>query len=401
MKNLQKSRENAILYHIWESRTLSRGDIAHILNLKPPTVSALVNDLVKSNRVIEAQYAESSGGRRARLLEIIPDWGWMVGIEFSTMGITTASADMRGEIYNLKKTTLAQPFHKQKIIKDITNAIQHQLSYIHHRSRNPILRIGVAISGLVNSASGISISFPRFEEWKDVPLKDILEKEFHIPVVIENRITAITMAENLFGEHKGIRDALIFLFGPGLGMGMILNGQVRRGQNWSVGEFGHIAVTENDALCYCGKRGCLESLASDYALIAQANEAIQKGVSTRIVDFTVKNEVTANAICLAAADGDRLAYGLIERAGRYIATGIANLLNVLGPDLIVIGGLLIESSDALLDCIRRNLKVHTLEYIEKQVKIEKASFGSEAGIQGAVTIGLNDFYSNHAGDLRA
>jgi glucokinase-like ROK family protein len=397
MKDLQKSRENTILYHVWANHTLSRGDISQILNLKPPTVSALVNDLVKSQRVAEAQYAESSGGRRARLLEIIPDWGWLAGLEFSTMNLTSAAADMKGTIYNLKKTALAQPFQKQKIIQNIINSIQHQLSYIHRRSRNPVLRIGIAISGLVNSSTGVSISFPRFEEWKDVPLKEILEKEFNVPVVLENRITAITVAENLFGQHKGVQDALIFLLGPGLGMGMILNGQVRRGQKWSVGEFGHIAVTENDSLCYCGKRGCLESLASDYALVAQAREAIKKGVSTRILDFTTKNEVTAKAICLAAADGDRLAYGIIERVGHYIATGIANLLNVLGPDMIIIGGLMVESSDVLLECIRRNLRVHTLEYIEKQVKIEKASFESEGGIQGAVTIGLNDYYSNPEG----
>lgn len=394
MRDLQKSRENVILYHIWANRTLSRGDISRILNLKPPTVSALVNDLITAKRVVEAHYAESSGGRRARLLEIIPDWGWLVGLEFSSMGITSAAADMKGEIYNIKKTLIEQPFQRQKILQNIVNTIQYQLSYIHRHSRNPVFRIGIAISGLVNSSTGVSISFPRFEEWKDVPLKEILEKEFKVPVVLENRITAITVAENLFGQYKGIQDSLIFLLGPGLGMGMILNGKVRRGQKWSVGEFGHIAVTENDSLCYCGKRGCLESLASNYALVAQAREAIKKGVSTRIIDFTTKNEVTAKAICLAAADGDRLAYGLIERVGHYIATGIANLLNVLGPDLIIIGGLMVESSDVLLDCIRRNLRVHTLEYIEKQVKIEKASFGSDGGIRGAITIGLNDYYTN-------
>jgi predicted NBD/HSP70 family sugar kinase len=127
--------------------------------------------------------------------------------------------------------------------------------------------------------------------------------------------------------------------------------------------------------------------------VAQAKKAIKNGVNTRILEFAgTDSDVTAEAICRAAADGDRLANGMIERVGYHIAIGVANLLNVLGPEVILFGGKMVESSDALLDCITRNLRVHTLEYIEKNVKICKASFGSEGGIRGAITVALHDFY---------
>jgi predicted NBD/HSP70 family sugar kinase len=398
MSNLHKTRESEALYLIWSNKTLSRGDLSQILSLKPPTVSALVNSLIKSGRIEEAKFAESSGGRRAKLLEIVPHWGWIMGVEFSSVSLACAAADMKGELYNLTRSTNDSTLNKEKILQNITGAIRRQLSYIHRRDRNPIFRIGVAISGLVDETNGVSLSFPRVEDWKDVPLKEILEKEFDIPVVVENRITAITYAEHIFGNHRNIKDVLIFQLGAGLGMGIILGGQVRRGMKWSVGEFGHIAITENDSLCYCGKRGCLESLASDYALVAKAKEAIKNGISTRIPEFAGPGgEITAEAICLAAADGDRLAHGMIEKVGYYIATGIANLLNVLGPELIIFGGNMVETSDVLLDCIKRNLRVHTLEYIEKHVRISRTTFGSEGGIHGAITIGLHDFYT-HPGE---
>ncbi|HRR32243.1 MAG TPA: ROK family protein, partial [Candidatus Sumerlaeia bacterium] len=147
-------------------------------------------------------------------------------------------------------------------------------------------------------------------------------------------------------------------------------------------------------LCYCGKRGCLESVASDYALVAQAKDAIKDGVNTRILDFAgSKDNITAEAICHAAEDGDRLAYNMLERVGYFLAMGVANLLNVLGPEAVLFGGSMIEPNDVLLDCIQRNLRVYTLEYIEKHVKVAKATFGSNQGIQGAITIALNDCYT--------
>ncbi|HPB30803.1 MAG TPA: ROK family transcriptional regulator [Candidatus Sumerlaeota bacterium] len=394
MKNLQKKRETAALFHIWSNRTLSRGQIADILNLKPPTVSALVSDLIKSGRVVEGKYADSSGGRRAKLLEMVPFWGWIIGLEFSSRGIISCVADMNGDLYNVVNTPISMQWDKERILQNLRDAIRRQIQYAHRRSGSSIFRIGVATSGLVDETSGVSINFPRLEDWKDIPLRKILEQDFQVRTIVENRITAVTYAENLFGAKKDTRDALIFQLGPGLGMGMILGGHVRRGTKWSVGEFGHIAVTENGPLCYCGKRGCLESVASDFALVAQALQAIREGVNTRIPEFVESDgEITAEAICKAAEDGDRLAHGMIERVGHFIATGVANLLNVLGPEVIMFSGTMVESSDVLLDCIRRNLRVHTLEYIEKNVQVTRATFGANSGIQGAVTIALQDFFS--------
>ena len=368
-----------------------------MLDLKPPTVSALVNDLIKSGRVREGKFADSSGGRRAKLLEIVPFWGWVIGLEFSSWGIISAASDMNGEIYNVRKVPVSADWTRENIIQNLINLIRYQTAYIHRRDRNPIFRIGVAISGLVDSETGYSINFPRLEEWKDIPLRDILEEEFSIPVIIENRITGMTVAEHLFGAHRDTRDALLIQLGPGLGMGLILNGSVRRGNKWSVGEFGHIAIAEDGPLCYCGKRGCLESLASDYALVGEARKAIREGVNTRIPEFAGPDgEITAEAICHAAADGDRLAHGIIDKVGYYIATGVANLLNVLGPEVILFSGTMVESCDALLDCIQRNLRVHTLEYIEKHVQVSRATFGAEEGIKGAVTLALDNFYSDSA-----
>lgn len=395
MSDLQKSREKDALFQIWSHKTLSRGQIARILKLKPPTVSSLVSDLINAGYIEEGSFADSSGGRRAKLLEIIPFWGWVIGVEFSSRGIVSCTGDMNGDLYNIKHHPVELKWNKDRILKSLLSAIREQEGFINRRNSGSLYRIGVGISGLVDEIEGRSISFPRMDAWRDVPLKDILEQEFKCPVIVENRVTAVTYAEHLFGDSKEISDALVFQLGPGLGMGMILNNNVRRGKRWSVGEFGHITVMENGPLCYCGKRGCLESIASDFALVAQARKAINKGVNTRITEFMEQEgEITANAICKAAEDGDRLAHGMIENVGYYIAIGVSNLINVLGPEVIMFGGTMVESCDAILDSIKRNLRVHTLEYIEKNVSVEKATFGPQEGIHGAVTIALYDYYSN-------
>ncbi len=394
-KGLRKSRQSAALYTVWKHGKISRGKLARVLDLKISAISILVGDLIRSGKVIEGGVADSTGGRKARLLEIAPSWGWVIGLELSSRGIVSAASDMKGSLFNLKRSPFARDWNRKKILQRIITSLRSQIGYAHRRDRNPIYRIGIGISGLVDETSGVSIGFPRLGDWRDVPLKSLIEKEFGIPVVVENRITATTLAEHLFGDHKNAKDALFFHLGPGLGMGIVLNGKVRRGTKWSVGEFGHIAVIEDGPLCYCGCKGCLESIASDFALVAQAKEAIKNGVNTRILEFTGQDgEITSRAICQAAADGDRLAHGLIEKAGYYLATGVANVLNVLGPEVILFAGTMVERCDALLDCIKRNLRVHTLEYIEEHVEIARATFGSEGGIRGALILALHDFYSN-------
>ena len=163
-----------------------------------------------------------------------------------------------------------------------------------------------------------------------------------------------------------------------------------------MGEFGHTTIVENGPICYCGNYGCLETLASDYALIGQADAALREGVNSRISDFMGKDKnLTAQAIFSAAADGDSLAYQLVEKASHYRGTGIANLINILAPEVLILGGSMADAGGGLLiQPICRTLKSKALQRLEKDIQIKLSSFGKQEGVIGAATLALYHYYSN-------
>jgi predicted NBD/HSP70 family sugar kinase len=253
----------------------------------------------------------------------------------------------------------------------------------------PVRHIGIGISGLLNVAEGISNVFPRFEEWVDVPLRDLIEKRFDIPTTLDNHIAAIALAESVCGNYRGFENALYVQLGPGLGAGIVIGGKIYRGSKRNVGEFGHTTITENGPICYCGNYGCLESVASDYAMVQRAEAALKEGVNTRIPEFTPEPaHITPGSIFRAAREGDRFASNLVEKVGTLLGTGIGNLVNLFGPEVIILGGTMAEAGDLILDPICRTVRAKALERMEKDVEIRTSSFGKDEAIKGATTLAL-------------
>lgn len=393
----RKNRRRAqLLFEIWRQAPVSRGKLAKDLSLNLPTVSNLVMDLLGDERVTEQGYASSTGGRKAQLLDVNPDRGAVIGVTFSSRGISSAWADLQGVLQNPRIYHFSPADGKEKALERLNEAIEDQLAH-HEQSAPhvPVVQIGLGVSGLLNSEAGISNAFPRFDEWVDVPLQQILEHRFKIPTVLDGHIAAIAQAEQLFGQHRGFSNALYVQLGPGLGLGIIINGRIYRGSRQNVGEFGHTTISEDGGpICYCGNYGCLESLASDYALIQQAEAAIREGVKTRIAEFSPEpGRITPGAVFRAAAEGDRFASNLVEKVGRLLGTGIANLVNLFGPELIILGGTMSEAGDLMLNPICHTLRQKALDRMEKDVQIRTSSFGKEEAIRGAVTLALHHCFS--------
>jgi predicted NBD/HSP70 family sugar kinase len=386
-------RKNLIRFNVWKDGPLSRGHLADALNLNLPTVSNCVAELLTSSDVVEEGYATSTGGRKPQLLDINPSRGSVIGLTFSSRGISSAWANFKGTLFNPKIYPFVPSEGKTKAIENLVVAIRDQVQNLENsEGSGPLVQVGIGISGLVNPSAGISIGFPRFEEWMDVPLREIVEKQFGVPVVIDSHIAAIALAETIFGKYRGFRNALYVQLGPGLGLGIVINGEIYRGSKLNVGEFGHTTITENGPICYCGNYGCLESIASDYALVQQAEAAIKEGVSTHIPDYTPQpGKITPGSIFRAAKEGDRFASNLLERVGRLLGTGIANLVNLFGPEVIILGGTMAEAGDLLLNPICSTLRTKALDRMEKGVEIKTTSFGTDEALKGATTLALYQY----------
>jgi len=392
---IKDKRKEKLLYLVWRFGPISRSELAFKMNLNLPTISNLVNELIDLGKLIEQGHADSTGGRKPQLLEINTNDSSVIAVYVSSKSITSVLSNMKGNWGEREVINISQPYTVDDILSKLMEIFEKQISK-SQSSGKQIKRAGIAISGIVDSINGISMKFPRCDEWSEIPLKKMVEEKFGITTIVENNIRAIGLAENLLGKYKEYKNILYINLGPGIGMGIIINGNLYKGSNLNAGEFGHITIVEDGPLCYCGNNGCLESVASDYAMVDIASNAIKQGVSTKITSFISGNdeEITAEAIFKASKLGDRFAYNLIEKSTHYIGTGIANLLNLFGSELIILGGDMASFEDQILEPINRTIRQRALERIADNAKIVFSSFGKDEGVMGAVVLALNDYYEN-------
>lgn len=388
------ARKDLLRFHVWKDGPISRGRLAEALNLNLNATSSCVSDLVASGDLIEEGFA-ATGGRKAQLVDLNPAKASVIALTFSSRGIASGWADLKGAVRNVQIFPFSLSDGKARALQTMFDAVEQQVAVVKQSAEaGPLVQIGVGISGLLDPAAGVSVAFPRFEEWADVPLRELLQSHFKTPVVIDSHIAAIALAESIFGSIRRFENALYVQLGPGLGLGIVIGGRIYRGSKLNVGEFGHTTITDSGPICYCGNYGCLESVASDYALVQQAEAAIKEGVNTRIPELApASGKITPGAIFRAAQEGDRFASNLVDKVGRLLGTGIANLVNLFGPQSIVIGGTMAAAGDLLFNPICQTLRAKALDRMEKGVEVKLSSFGKEEAIKGAATLALYQHFA--------
>lgn len=386
-------RKSQILYSLWKNQDLSRSQIASEINLNLPTTSNLIQEMIDDGMLVDDGFADSTGGRKAQLLGLNPKFGGVIAIEFSSRGIFSTLADFKGDIISEESLRFSFQEGKDEIIDKILSAINRKTKIAKDSNLN-ILHIGICISGLIDVENGMSISFPHFDNWNNVPLKDIIEKHFKIKTSIINHIYSITLAENIYGNYRNYINSLYFHLGPGLAVGLKINGEVYKSHEYTEGEFGHTTVLENGPICYCGNYGCLESVASDYSLVEQILKARDQKVDSILFHNKGIGENITSQDIFNVASQDRLAENILEKAGKYIGTAMANIINIFSPQAIILGGTMAIPDSILIKSALTNLNKSVLLRIAKNLKIHFSSFGDKAGIKGAITFALERYFKS-------
>lgn len=314
---------------------------------------------------------------------------YVVGIDIGGTKLATVVADNTGHILNkVRRPTLAErgPEYALQLLFDMV----HETIELAGLERTTISAIGVSCGGPLDTETGIVYSPPNLPGWDALPLKAKLASEFQVPVTIENDANASALAEYRFGGGRGYSAVLYMTMSTGIGGGIVLDGQVYHGANDSAGEVGHQILLPDGPPCGCGKRGCLEALCSGPAIARRAQAAVrnEKTSATTLLDLAGGRveDVRSEHVLEAARQGDVLGLQLVEETGYYMGWGIANLVNILNPDIVLLGTIAIAAGDLLLNPIRKTVSEFAMTRPAEAVKIAPAQLGEALGDLAAIAL---------------
>ena len=349
------------------------------LGISVPTVTKLISELKEDGFILDEGKIGTSGGRRPSIFGLNPNAGYFVGIDVARHHFHIAITDFKGNML--------------KYIEDIEFVLESNSGSFRQMCRMvqdnvvaagipwiKVLAAGVSLSGRVNPEQGYSLTYFVSD---DLPLKDLFQRELNVPVSIENDSRALTYGEYMYLGKNANKDMIAINLSWGLGMGMILDGHLYYGKSGFSGEIGHFPLLDNNIMCRCGKVGCLETGESGSALRRIIVEKLKAGRRSSLSKIYKENgNLDLSEILQAVQDGDVLAIECIGEIGEMLGRGIAGVINIFNPGLVIIGGRLIVGKDHLLLPVRTVVNKYSMARVASDTKIRLSTLGRKATVLG-------------------
>ncbi|MGH9452651.1 MAG: ROK family protein [Terriglobia bacterium] len=369
---------------------LSRVAIHDLTHLEHSLISRHVRQLLDEGKLLEAGRAENPMGRKQVLLRLNEEQGYVVGIGFDDEDVLASVMNLHPKV----KLTVRERTHLDEGIDGlISQLVSCAQEAIRQASIHPSSVIGVGLvgSGLVDTRSGDFVMSSTIDFLKDVPLQRIFEERLGYPTLIENLTRAKTVAERMLGAGALAEDMIYVEYGrTGIGAGIILGGKLVHGSGSAAGELGHTHVMPDGPACNCGSFGCLEAIAGAAALESKVRRAIAEGSSSGALalaggDIT---RITGWTVLEAARMDDKTCTAIVEQAGNYLGLGLANLVNLFNPSMLVLDQRLSFAGDSLLEQVIKVVRRQALRHSTRHLAIRFAQLGNEASVLGAASIVL-------------
>lgn len=361
-------------------------DLCKELALSAPKINNILNDLIADGLVKDYGKVDSTGGRRPNLYGLVPESAFFIGVDVKRNHINIGISDLQKNMVRLIEHQPYQLSNNHESLDELCNLIK---SFVNDLQipKDKILGVGINLSGRINFATGYSYSFFHFNE---EPLSKVIEASLGLKVFLENDSRAMAFGEFTSGIVKNEKHVLFLNLDHGLGMGIMINSQLYYGKSGFAGEFGHMPVFENEIICHCGKKGCLETEASGWALTRMFKERLLEGSTTTI---SLKAEdIQLEDIIEAANNDDTLAIELIATIGENLGRGIALLINIFNPELIVIGGILSSTDEYLRLPIKSAINKYSLSLANTDTKLKVSKLGEKAGVIGGCLLVRNRLF---------
>lgn len=376
-KNAAIKRE--ILRLCIDHQNYSIADFSRCLGISVPTITKLIGELISEGFIQDEGKVGTSGGRRPSVYGLNPLAGYFVGVDVARHHFHIAVCDFKGAMIGFIPDIEFVLEANAESFRDMCRLVKERIT-ANGIPWIKVLGVGVSLSGRVNPEKGYSLTYFMSD---DLPLKDLFEKEFNVPVSIENDSRAMAYGEYMTLGDQADKNMICINLNWGLGMGMILDGHLYYGKSGFSGEIGHFPLLNNDILCRCGKVGCLETGASGSALYRMMMDKLRAGRKSSLsTPFEKNGDIELDEILMAIHEEDVLAIEGIGEIGQTLGRGIAGIINIFNPGLVIIGGRLIVGKEYLLLPIRTEVNKLSLSRVNSDTKIELSKLGRRAAPVG-------------------
>lgn len=384
----QTAYKRAIVKNLYFAGPLSCADLSLLTEKSLPLTAKIINELIEEGSVEEKGLASSTGGRRAQIYAIKPDLMYVVSVAMDQLITRLAIVDMQNNIvFGVNKTELVL-LNNDGALEQLSGQI---VSFIKSSGipKEKIAGIGIGMPGFVDVKKGVNHSFLKMGSGNIVTF---LEAETGVPVWIDNDSSLIALAELRLGEARNRQNAMVINISWGIGLGMILKGELFRGYNGFAGEFSHIPLFTNNKICSCGKTGCLETETSLLVVVEKAIAGIKAGRATRMKNLSADDlEETAASIMDAALNGDSFAIELLSEVAYHIGRGVAILIHLINPELVILSGRGSVAGKLWLAPIQQAINEHCIPKIAEITEVKLSSLGHQAEVLGAAALVMENY----------
>lgn len=395
LEELQKGSKGAVMkkhiitYLIYnENSTIT--DLAKDMDLSIPTVTKVVDEMYEQGYIDEYGKLETSGGRHPILYGLNTDSAYFVGVDVTWNCVNIGIINFKGDILKLQ---MGIPFERRDTLECIDELCRYIQNFINGLTldQEKILHINVTLCGRVNPELGYCHSFFNFGER---PLAEILTERLKIDTSIDNDSRAMLYGECIKGVVRGAKNVLFINIGWGLGMGIMIDGKLYKGKSGFSGEVGHTYGYDNQIICHCGKKGCVETEVSCSALYRKFIEHLQAGETSIILAEKKIEDITLDDIFNAVNREDLLAIELVEQIGQQLGFHIGNLINIFNPDMVIIGGQMSRAGDFLLQPVISAVRKYTLSLMSRDSEIVLSKLKDQACVIGSCLLSRSKLFED-------
>ena len=383
------THKRIIAYYLNNS-TSTIPELSKELNLSVPTIAKVIAEMCEDGYIVNCGKMDTGKGRSPVIYGLAPDSGYFIGVDLMSNGLNLGLMNFKGE---LVKLDMDVPYQYRNSQEGLDELCGHVTDFIEQLdiAKERILNVGVNIPGRVNPEMGHSFSRFNFEER---PLVDLMAERIGCRVYIDNDTRAMTYGEMSKGVVKGEKDVIFVNLSWGIGCGLILNGELYTGKSGFSGEFGHFPSFDNEVLCHCGKRGCLETEISGMALHRNLLQSVKDGRQTLLAEQIMKDEASLSLddIIDATLKEDLLCIELVEDIGQKLGRYLAGLINLLNPEMVIIGGSLARTGDSILQPVKSAVRKYSLNMVNRDSAIVLSKLQGKAGVTGACLLARKSLF---------